>query len=79
MDKTLYFKVPRFGRWKIEKKIVNELDAPCYKIVDKYNKQFANDDMWIVMNKRFVMVHTKEDMVEKINNVFYGKRESNEH
>ena len=49
MEKTLYFPVPRFGRWKIEQKIVNELDAPCYRVTNKYTKQFANDDMWIVL------------------------------
>ena len=80
MDKTLYFLVPRFGRWKIEKKIVNELNAPCYQVVDKYHKQFANDDMWIVMDRRIVMVSTKENMVCKVKNVFYGKKEKeNEH
>lgn len=74
MDKTLYFLAPRFGRWKMEKKIVNELNAPCYCVANKHHKQFANDDMWISMNKRVIMVRTSEDMVEKINNVFYGKK-----
>jgi hypothetical protein len=73
VDKTLYFLVPRFGRWKIEKKIVNELNAQCYNVTDKYHKQFANDDMWITMDKRIVMVITAENMVSKVNEVFYGK------
>ena len=73
--KTLYFSVPRFGRWKIEQKIVNELNAPCYRVTNKHTKQFANDDMWIALDKHVVMVRTKESLVPKVNEVFYGKKE----
>lgn len=69
--KTLYFSVPRFGRWKIEQKIVNELNAPCYRVTNKHTKQFANDDMWIALDKHVVMVRTKESLVHKVNQVFY--------
>jgi hypothetical protein len=67
--KTLYFLAPRFGRWKIEQKIVNELDAPCYTVVNKYHKHFGNDDICVVMKKKFIMVRCNESLVNKVNKV----------
>lgn len=67
--KTLYFLTPRLGRWKIEQKIVNELDVPCYKVVNKYHKHFGNDDIWVVMKKKIIMVRCNESLVNKVNKI----------
>lgn len=67
--KTLYFLTPRFTRWKVEQRIINELDAPCYTVVNKYHKHFGNDDIWVVMKKKFIMVRCKESLVNKVNKI----------
>jgi hypothetical protein len=71
MQKCLYFLAPRFGKWKLEQKIINKLKAPCYRVVDKRHKQFANDNMWIVWNKDIITVYTTSDFEKDVNSVFY--------
>ena len=73
MQKHLYFIVPKFGKWKLEQKIINELHAPCYRIVSKNFRQYANDNMWICWDRNIITVSTTEEYVKEINSVFYGK------
>ena len=72
-DETLYFPIPAFGWHKMEKRIVNELHAQCYRVVNKKEKHFANDDMWIVLNKNIVMVRTNRKMVKKVSDILFRK------
>lgn len=59
--KGLYFLAPMFGRNKFEKRIINDLECPCYKIVGN-TKYFANEEkhLWVVMKKRLVSVFIDE-------------------
>ena len=59
--KGLYFLAPMFGRDKFEKRIINDLECPCYKIVGN-TKYFANEEkhLWVVMKKRLVSVFIDE-------------------
>ena len=70
---TLYFQVPVFGHWKMEQRIVNELNAPCYHVVSKTEKHFANDDMWIVLHKDIVTVRTNKKMIKKVKDIMFRK------
>lgn len=70
---TLYIPVPVFGWNKMEKKIVNELNASCYRVVNKREKHFANDDMWIVLDKHVVVVRTNRKMIKKVREILLGK------
>lgn len=70
---TLYFPVPTFGWYKMEQKIVNELNASCYRIVNKYEKHFANDDMWVVLTKNVVTVRTNRKMIKKVREILFRK------
>lgn len=60
--KGLYFLAPLFCRSKFEKKIINDLECPCYKIVGS-TKYFSNDEkhIWVVMKKRLVSVFIDEN------------------
>ena len=62
--KGLYFLAPMFGRDKFEKRIINDLECPCYKIVGN-TKYFANEEkhLWVVMKKRLVSVFIDEGQV----------------
>ena len=55
--KGLYFLAPLFGKNKYEKKIINDLECSCYKIVGD-TKYFSNEEkhLWVVMKKRLVSV-----------------------
>lgn len=70
---TLYFPVPAFGWYKMEQRIVNELQAHCYHVVNRKEKHFANDDMWVVLNKDIVMVRTNRKMVKKVREILFRK------
>ena len=70
---TLYIPVPLFGFYKMEQKIINELNASCYRVVEKYHKHFANDDMWIVLTKQVVTVRTNRKMIKKVREILFGK------
>ena len=60
--KGLYFLAPIFGRNKYEKKIINDLECPCYKIVGT-TKYFSNEEkqLWVVMKNRLVSVFIPEE------------------
>lgn len=60
--KGLYFLAPIFGKNKFEKKIINDLECPCYKIVGD-TKYFVNEEkhLWVVMKKRLVSVFISEE------------------
>ncbi len=70
---TLYYPVPLFGYWKMEQKIVNELKASCYHVVSKYDKHFANDDMWIVLRKDVVTIRTNRKAINKVRKIICRK------
>ena len=75
--KGLYFLAPIFGRNKFEKKIINDLECPCYKIVGN-KKYFANEEkhLWVVMEKRLVSVFINEGqpkLEREIRNKMYTK------
>lgn len=69
--KCLYFIAPKFRKWKLEQRIINELHAPCYRIVNKNFKQFSNDNMLINWDGNIITVYTSMDFVESVNTVFY--------
>ena len=73
MDKCFYFLVPFGKKWECERRIVNELNASCYRVVNRKMKQFANDDMWINMDGRLITVWSTSEFEDKINNTFYRK------
>ena len=70
---NLYVPVSKFGYWKMEQKIVNELKAPCYQVISKTEKHFANDDMWIVLKKDIVMIRTNRKMIKKVRDIMFRK------
>ncbi len=75
--KGLYFIVPLFGKNKIEKKIINTLECPCYKIVGS-TRYFVNEEkhLWVVMKKRVVSVFIEEEnpkLEREIRNKMYAK------
>lgn len=55
MNSNLYYKTPLFSRKKWEKKIINELNCPLYKIVDN-EKFYGNDDIMITVDSHVTIV-----------------------
>ena len=75
--KGLYFLAPLFGKNNYEKKIINDLECSCYKIVGN-TKYFVNEDkhLWVVMKNRLVSVFIDEGQpkLERfIRDKMYGK------
>ena len=40
---------------------------------NRREKHFANDDMWVVLNKDIVMVRTNRKMVKKVREILFRK------
>lgn len=75
--KGLYFLVPIFCRNKFEKKIINDLECSCYRIVGN-TKYFVNEKkhLWVVMRKRTISIFLDEENLKlerEIRNKMYAK------
>ena len=74
MSKTLFFNVPFYKKNKIEKKVINDLGCPCYKIVGNTKYYSDNKDYWVVLSPGLLMVCVhSEDKILETKNIFYNK------
>ena len=78
MGSMLYVKIPLFRKKKMEKKIINELRCPCYKVLDD-SKYFADSDgkMLIVMGRSVVtatFIECSSDYIENAKQILYSSR-----